>query len=324
MGNPIYSSTLVAPALINRKFRYETYLKNNSIPIPEPGSALYNNALWARALSRGLRSGDQLQITQIFNIELAIDNPEKIDLDFRYYTPKAYIGTYQVSGGGGVRLGSTGFLEVGNGNNQIINQFNLQVVSEVSPTDFLHMQNQLVGQLDACNFDLLPSIIEDPITGTPTPGFSLKFSDPDKPAATLLHDRRFFWDGDIGNYPFPTFGNTGTFVLDFDYDGAIKDLDLYIYEGASIVSINEQILVDTLVPVIIPPTIARQTDEFPICGIGEPTCADLFQELLDSNPALYPTLAQCEANSLGFCDQVIWVCPSDSTQTFSYWITGGT
>lgn len=316
----IYQSTVVAPVLNNRKYLFESYLNNNSLPIPEPGDPAYtlNSAL--RGLARGLNSGDVIHFIQTIDIELAINVPHKIDIDYRYFKPKNYCGTYQILGGGGVRVGQTGFLEIGNGNNRILHKFQIQILNELEPIKYMITQQQFVQQLDMCNFELLPGIIIDPSSGGPVAGFFGKFQEPDRPAGTIKSDYRFFWDGDTTTYPFGQMGNTGTYFLQFDFTSCINELGLYIYEGCEIVSITEAIGIDAIVPRIIPPSIVRSTAEFPLCGLATgPDCDDEFDSFIANDPNAFDGEAPCLASGAVQCEIAQWQCPSDATDIRDYW-----
>jgi hypothetical protein len=320
----IYQQTTTAPIFTDSKYLWESgIISQSTLPIPEPGDTAYNLSRSIRALSRGLRSGNCIEFLQVIDFEFQINNPAKIDRDYRYYKAKDYCGTYQVLRDGiATELGHTGFFEVSDGRSRLINKFRVNVLSEYISHEWLQQQLQISGQLKSCNFDLAPSFFPDPVSGTLVAGFSLVPAEEDKPNAVLEFDRRFLWTNDNEAYPYSALGNTGTYYPALDLSGFWYNLGLYLYEGADIISITEAIGLDVLVPIEIPPTLARSISINPSCG-AQPSCDAQWDIALAANPG-WVSQAACEAISGVDCFVGEWVCPSDPTYTKPIWFGQGT
>lgn len=318
--DPIFQQTTVNPVLEDRKYRWESGIIPTGLRLPEPTSATYELFRYARALSRGYRSGDSLHLTQTIDFEFQITNPAKIDRDYRYYKSKDYCGTWQVLADGGiVQLNHGGFFQVAEGGSRLINNFVLNVMDDIRPEEYLLQQLQFSGEIKSCNFDLSPSVFPDPNTGFPVAGFSLIPPTNERPNALIEMQNRFLWTNDDLDYPYSTLGNTGTYYNAVNLTNFWYYLGLYVFEGAEITSITETIGVDSLIPIQIPATVFPSIAIPPLCGIPAAACDNLWDIFLQEQSNRYQDQQTCNEASLGFCSPNTWVCPTDSTDTRIYW-----
>lgn len=110
-------------------------------------------------------------------------------------------------------------------------------------------------------------------------------------------------------------------ILDnFDIKRKAPKIGLYLFEGVELVSANYGMGVVNVAPVkyeAVPPVTCVETN---------PTgCAELFAAYISENTNRYRSRADCEGTGAGeACVEFNWVCPSDPSQVYTYYVKNET
>jgi hypothetical protein len=195
------------------------------------------------------------------------------------------------------------------------------VVGEQNYLERWSNQLQLSGEIKSCRWELLPSIVLDD-AGTPTAGFKLVNAEENKPNGIIELQSRFFWPGAPSDYPYPSIGNTGVFQPLEDLASAWYRVGMYVFPGATIVSVSEEFWADVILPIDIPAAPSPSISLNPVCTF-EVDCQTQFESLINNNPDTYLSLAICQAQSELPCVQTTWTCPTDPTDVRTIWISQG-
>ncbi len=238
--------------------------------------------------------GSVIQVEEIATIYCTITNPEWIDVDNSWWSPHQYLGSYQVFSG----IPSLGAGKIDEG---YINAVELPITKYstytiVADPDVIAAQHEQFT-VDACNFYLQPDVYLFAGETTPVGGFRTHQTKPDFLGSTSL-SKAPLKDGLF----YPKIGGLGLFFSPGVEGGVIE-------YTARVIN-----------------TIATDYPPFPVstCEFLQPNCQAQFSAFLAQHPGqYYDTETSCNSASLGtLCIPFTYTCPSDSTQTFTYWGVG--
>lgn len=316
-----YSETHIIPAITgnDRSYLWESYLIGEPFPIPEVNDPTNALSSFRRALAFGLRTGNSIEVTQKIEVEIGVDNPAKIDVDYRYYSPKNYCGTWQQFTGDSIISNGGGYFDNAMGRNALVNRFHLTVLSEFVPSEYLQFQSQYRADLIPCNWRLQPDVFPDQGTGVPVAGFSLVTGTPESPSALLNIDSRFLWLNQDDNYPHSSIGITGAYRENLNLDNLWYKIGMYFYEGCYGISVRNSLSIDSIEQIVIPATIENSVALLPECSSLGSNCSAQFDLYLQSSSGVFLSQQACVNSGAVVCLPTTWVCPSDPSYTREVW-----
>lgn len=233
--------------------------------------------------------GSTLTVQEILTIRLSIDNPEWIDVDMNWYEQHKYLGTYQTlifDDELGVTPISEGYL---NRQDTLIKEYSQYTIT-ANPSTLVAKHEQFTA--DNCNFYLQPEVYLFPGENTPVPGFRLNDRNPVLIGATTL-----------SRAP----------LADTEYFRKIGGVGLFLTKGVSLISLRYRCAVINDIYTDYTPATAPQ------CVFIEPDCGQRFAAFLLEVGGRYETLTDCIAVGASGCTANTWVCPTNPTQTFTYY-----
>lgn len=235
--------------------------------------------------------GSLILFEEFIRLSFAVDKPELVDVDNRWFDPKSYLASYQVSSGlTGV---IDGYTEQGHCNHTrtILKYYSQYVIGGDAATPIgLYTQNDIIN----CNFYLQPEVYLFPGETTPVAGFRTHEGKPSFLSVNTIttapiQDSKFFQKArSIGIYPF-----------------AGVRLTEILYIASDINKIKT----------------AFNPYDAPTCIFAErQSCESQFTAFVIST-GVFKNQAACESvnNASIPCSSKVFVCPDDPTQTFEYW-----
>jgi hypothetical protein len=235
-----------------------------------------------------LYAGSSFVIEEIFEGEIVMLEPQLIDTDFRWFPPKRYFGTWTVSDtlpGFGISPEDRGFIDSEIFKIKRYSTFVIQANANVTIAE--HEE----GAIDNCNF-LLNSL------GVEIPPFSGSQQVLEKDEAV------FRLRTTIRNVP----------LQDRIFLPKLRFVGLYVNVGAVLTKAKYTARIINGVSVDLPPFPATACTATPPAN-----CPLQFANFLSSAPGQYDSQLACEASEDVPCQQDVYVCPTDPTQTFIYW-----
>lgn len=237
-------------------------------------------------------AGSIIQFQEIIRLTFVIDEPSLVDVDYRWFDPKLYLASYQVSGGLSGLF--DGYNDDGHCNYErtFLKYYSYYTVGGDAAVPIgLSTQNDIVN----CNFFLQPEVYLFPGENTPVTGFK-------------THEGK------------PSFIATNTIACaplqDTKFSQKARSIGVHSFAG---VRLQEIFYIATDINKIETsyPPYSSPTCEF----AGTQSCTSQFNAFLLSNPAYFRDLASCEAvsNADSPCTEKQFVCPSDPTQIFTYY-----
>lgn len=243
-------------------------------------------------------AGSSFQVEEVIEFGVIPVNPLVVDIDFRWYPPKYYLGNWSLFdqlSGFGTYPEDRGYIEDTISKVRRYSQYTIQGNANVPIA--VHEQSAI----DGCNFQLISAEIGIP------------------PVA--IEGSQLF-------EPIAAFKSRNTLqrvpLLDQPFNAKIKTIGFYIYEGCELTFLNYKARVINAISVDLAP--------FPItqCFYGTaPDCNQLFQSFLTDN-AYYDNEAQALAIAVANCpvppnisasaEQQSWTCPGNPLDVRQYWI----
>jgi hypothetical protein len=232
--------------------------------------------------------GSSVEVQERMTVITNITNPELIDVDFKWFKPKKYIGTWQVLPPTVLNTWAEGTYGYLNGEVQEI-IFRSRYTIVANPDTPKGIGDQF--EISSCNFFLEPGAFIIPPNVVPTPGYK---------AIDL----------------FPQFGGTNTYrpapLANTEYNQFIGGIGLYLNPGVEGIALNYDITIIN--------DIYTDYDQYisPTCFLLPATCEQQFEAFMTDNAQFYLNQSICEANNPP-CQQFTWVCPSNPLVSFPYW-----
>lgn len=232
-------------------------------------------------------AGSAFEVSERITIDTTVDDPKLIDVDFRWYQPRKYIGNWSA-----LTIGSTAQNAQNSGyiideRTEIEHRSLWTLGANIATPRSL----QWGGRVNQCNFELSSTTIR---VGPATIAVS-------RPRAT----QGLFG---IESYKEASRITNQLYTSQFDFIG------FYINPGASLVSITREIFVENHIPVDDVPWTATP------CSIGGPSvisCDSQFNTFIqNSGFSLTPiSLADCPARA----EKLVYICPTDPLYTRTYY-----
>jgi hypothetical protein len=233
--------------------------------------------------------GSSIEVQETLRIFTNITNPDVIDVDFNWFAPKKYLGSWQILepfGFFGWDESKFGFL---NSTLQDIT-YRSRYTVVADPSTPIAQGEQL--EISACNFFLKPDVYLFPGEINPVTGFN-------------TYDK------------FPHFTGKTTLsaapLKDTDYYQFIGGVGLYLNPGVEGVRIEYRIAVINDIYTDYPTAVA------PTCEFQSATCQEQFTAYILQGNNRFTSQATCALNYVA-CYPYTWVCPDDSNVTFPYWL----
>jgi hypothetical protein len=237
-------------------------------------------------------AGSLIQIRERLTIVTNINIPELVDVDYRWFSPRKYLGTYQLINNFGLIAG--GIEEQGSLFHEIQHITRLSWYTIVAKSDVPIALGQQIS-IEDCNFFLVPGNTTFPGSTEITPGQRL--------AEQLTPN----FIGNIGINKAP--------LVNQVLDQKISGVGLFLYAGVS------GVRVDYKAEVVNTIAVDFQALPVPSCVFGvQATCNQQYNAFLIANN-YHATQAECEAVNTGnICVKSVWFCPTDGTDQRDYWI----
>lgn len=245
-----------------------------------------------------LYAGSSFTVEEVLEIGLLVTDENVIDVDFRWYPPKLYLGNWTIFdniSAFGTFVEDRGFLEDTITKIRRYSTFTIQANANVPVAEFEG------GAVDNCNFFLN-------LIGVELPIFS------GSQGVLQVNDSVFKTRQSLQKVP----------LIDQEFVGRIKTLGLYIYEGCAISYVDYKCRVINAISVDLPAFPGTPCNILPGA-----TCEILYQEFLETNvqPAFFATEGEAIARAgvLGLQpnEYIIFTstyeCPIPPNIIFTYW-----
>jgi hypothetical protein len=244
--------------------------------------------------------GSTIQIQEIVDIQTSIYDAALVDVDFNWFEPRKYLGSYQVQSDYGLNrdVADDGFLT---SEYQRITRYSYYTITS-DGQGAVTLPNK--NYINDCNFDLRDDIISNP------------------PAVNIL---RQVLDNKGDNHPVFTVDNTlaPVSLANDRFYPRMLGVGLFLKPGVELDFVKYRARAINGVRVALPSVVART------CDTRQSPCEAQFTAFIVStvnesagNKA-YATLSECNAVSGGLpCQRGVWECPTDPSQTFEYWAEG--
>jgi hypothetical protein len=240
--------------------------------------------------------GSTIQFQEILTIATAVDDENIVDVDNGWFIPKKRLGTYQLLDAIGFTLNEAG------DESYLVHEIQkitrrTQYTVTANPSTLVAQHEQIA--LDNCNFYLEPDVYLFPGTVSPVAGFK-----PHSPASN--------WLGSVTLSRAP--------LEDSVYNQRISGVNLCLKPGVSGLYIRYEVAAINQVYTDYP------SQPVPKCEFLPASCEVLFSAFL-AEPAnvAFSTKGECltaisSGGVAGYdCVPLVWTCPNDSTQVFTYY-----
>jgi hypothetical protein len=234
--------------------------------------------------------GSMVQIEEIATIFTSVVNEQLVDIDFGWWQPHKYLGTFQVVDS----FGQPNHYKDDDGylvdTIQKVRRYSWLTIT-ANPSTVVAQHEQIA--LDTCNFYIQPEVYLFPGENTPVAGFR-------------THDLNPAFLGSVTLSKAP--------LVNSFFTPQIGGIGLYLKPGVEGIQINYEASVINTIRTDYP------SAPVPSCEFLAPDCQQSFAAALALHPNnWYETKSACEIGQNGPCYSLPWVCPSDPSQTFLYW-----
>jgi hypothetical protein len=244
--------------------------------------------------------GSLIQIQEVMTLVTRIEDPKLVDVDYRWAFPREYRGTFQLFGALGLPTNTV------EDQGQIL--AGLQEISRYSWYTITANPDTIVAKheqfsVDNCNFYLQPEVYLFPGTNTPIAGFR---TTPDLTPT-------FLGSTTISKAP----------LLNTQFNQKITGVGLFLYAGIQGVRVEYKAGVINTVY-----TDYEQADVPQCIFLGTPNCQQQFNSFVVAggyvnapvNGVIYDSEAACLGDNQSLCSAQTYVCPTNPSETFTYWI----
>lgn len=243
-------------------------------------------------------AGSLIQIEEILTIVTSIDDASLVDVDYRWFSPRKYLGTYQLINTLGLLSG--GAEEQGNlfTEYQEIKRYSWYTVV-ANPAKLVNIHEQLF--IENCNYYTEPAVYVFPDEPVPRVG---SWMQPNKQPV-------FIGGTTISRAP----------LLDKTFNQKIYGVGLFLNAGVSGIRVSYKAGIIN--------TVSTDYEQYtaPSCLFAaNPTCQQQFNAFLASADPQFSTsdtLAGCQATATSVCSAYTYFCPTDPTQQFTYYQSQG-
>jgi hypothetical protein len=234
--------------------------------------------------------GSMVQIEEIVTIVTSVVDEKLVDIDFGWWQPHRYLGTFQVIDS----LGSPSHYKDDDGylvdTIQKVRRYSWYTIT-ANPSTVVAQHEQIA--LDTCNFYLQPDVYLFPGQNTPVTGFR-------------THDLNPAFLGSVTLSKAP--------LVNSFFTPQIGGIGLYLKPGVEGVQINYEAAVINTIKTDYPSATV------PNCVFIEPNCQFQFSAFLAQQPTVrFETQSACQISQSVPCAPSTWVCPTTPTETFVYW-----
>jgi hypothetical protein len=237
--------------------------------------------------------GSLIQIEEILTIITAIVSPELVDVDYRWFSPKKYLGTFQIIGVNGLPPHADGDDGQVVSEYQQIKRYSWYTIT-ANPSTIVGFGEQFFTQ--TCNLYLVPEVYTFEGTSTPVPGQRILNG----------HNPAMIGNSSYSKAP----------ILDTVFNSKISGFGLHLNAGVEGRSVSYKAGVINTVFTDYP------SFPVPVCELSDsPDCQSQFESFLVAND-YHDSKASCEAVNTGnVCVSSQWFCPTNSLDVRTYWIT---
>jgi hypothetical protein len=241
--------------------------------------------------------GSTIQIQEIVDIQTSIYDATLVDIDFNWFEPRKYLGSYQVQSDYGLNrdVADDGFLT---SEYQRITRYSYYTITS-DGQGAVTLPNK--NYINDCNFDLRDDIISNP------------------PAVNIL---RQVLDNKGDDHPIFTVDNTlaPVSLANDRFYPRMLGVGLFLKPGVELDFVKYRARAINGVRVALPSVAAK------VCDTKQSSCEQLYAAYVAANPGLvFETFGECEAYRLnpppnspptdtaGTCILDAWICPTDES-----------
>lgn len=234
--------------------------------------------------------GSIIQVQEITTIETSVIDPLVVDVDYGWFAPRQYLGTWQVS------QSDTSVIDDGSGYGYITNEIS-KLIRRTYYT-IVHNPNTPITQGDTfqviqCNLELYNVVVNVPPLGTI--GVLRPFE-----KTPLLGGRQT---------------RKPATLADTDYNVQIPGLGLFLRPGVEVIRCTQQIAIVNDIYIDDP------IQDPIVCELSSPDCDVEFEGFLNESGDVpwafhFATLGQCELQYPGNCQEFTFTCTNGQTRTY--------